>query len=139
MNAIDTNILIYALDTSEHEKSATAIAFLDELGPRDTVLPWQVLCEFAAVLLKLQRQGRCKIDPSAAIGVVRDRFPVIMPDPSILDSAMTLHRERQLSFWDAMLVAACTAAGVDRLFTEDLPGSAVIPGLTIQNPFASSR
>jgi predicted nucleic acid-binding protein len=39
------------------------------------------------------------------------------------------------SFWDAMIVSACLECGVTRLYSEDLPGSAVRGPLEIVNPF----
>lgn len=33
------------------------------------------------------------------------------------------HLDRQCSYWDAMIIAACLEAGVTRLYSEDLPGA----------------
>lgn len=42
----------------------------------------------------------------------------------------------QLSFYDALIVAAALAAGCDTLFSEDMHDGLVIEGrLTIRNPF----
>lgn len=44
MNAVDTNILIYACDNLAGARQETAIALLNHLD--DAVIPWQVACEF---------------------------------------------------------------------------------------------
>jgi predicted nucleic acid-binding protein len=41
----------------------------------------------------------------------------------------------QLSFWDAMVVAACLEGGVTHLYTEDMGGNPDIEGVEIVNPF----
>ena len=40
-----------------------------------------------------------------------------------------------LSFWDAMILAACATAGVERLYTEDFDAYPVIGGVQVINPF----
>jgi predicted nucleic acid-binding protein len=59
----------------------------------------------------------------------------VYPTRAVLARAEALHIG-QWSFWDAMIVAACQDAGVTRLYSEDLPGSAPPEGLEIVNPFA---
>ena len=47
MNAIDTNVLFYSLDTDEVVKQPQAVALLGRLtASNETVVPWQVACEF---------------------------------------------------------------------------------------------
>jgi len=41
-----------------------------------------------------------------------------------------------MSYWDAMIVAACLEAGVTKLYSEDSFGYDNIDGLEIVNPFA---
>jgi predicted nucleic acid-binding protein len=53
MNAVDTNILIYAISADAEEKGRRALDLLDSLSAADTVLPWQVACKCGAVLTKL--------------------------------------------------------------------------------------
>jgi len=135
MNAVDTNVFIYAIDSSEPVKGPQALAFLDRLSANDTVLLWQVLCEFAAVISKLQNRGLATLDAMQAAAALRARFPLVMPDPAMLDVALGLRRDHGVSFWDSLLVAACASAGVDRLYTEDLQASPTLMGVRIVNPF----
>lgn len=59
---------------------------------------------------------------------------VIAAGSRVLDRAKHLHLNRNVAFWDAMIIAACLDAGVRRLYSEDLPGDD-IEGLSIRNPF----
>jgi len=57
MNAVDTNILLYAVDEDEPTKRRLARAFLRQLGHTDEpLLMWQVLGEFLAGLRRWEHQ-----------------------------------------------------------------------------------
>ncbi|HLQ43521.1 MAG TPA: hypothetical protein VK137_02235 [Planctomycetaceae bacterium] len=59
MNAIDTNILVYAFDDAEPSKRLKAETLIDQLISSDeTVLLWQVACEFLGCLRRWQLAGR---------------------------------------------------------------------------------
>lgn len=53
----------------------------------------------------------------------------------MVELAVSIHRQTRAQFWDCMIYAACREAGVTRLYSEDVPGSA-IPALEVINPFA---
>lgn len=44
-----------------------------------------------------------------------------------------------LSFWDAMILAACLESGVTRLYSEDFGAYQQVDGLEIVNPFKESE
>lgn len=133
MNAVDTNVLIYAYDESSPAKRDAARELLTTLA--DAVLLWQVACEFIAASRKTLAPGG---DPAAAWGrlaEVRAVFPLASPSAAVLDRAAEMHTRTRAQFWDCMICAACREAGVTRLYSEDLPGQA-IDGLVVVNPFA---
>ncbi len=134
MNAVDTNILIYACDRRDATKQARALGLLERLT--DGVLLWQVACEFVAASRKLEAQGFTASGAWARLEEFAAILPLISPSATIWPNARKLHVERGVSFWDAMLLAACREAGVERLYSEDLPGG-VIEGLAVVNPFTS--
>lgn len=143
MNAIDTNVLIYAVDSDERIKAHAAVALLDRLasGPETTVLLWQVLCEFTAFIAKIEQRGGSPRRPERkeAFAIVRElqtRFPLVTPGPEAADTAIRIHLEEQVSIWDSFLLAACLDAGVTRLYTEDVQSRPQIRGIEIVNPFA---
>jgi predicted nucleic acid-binding protein len=136
MNAIDSNVLVYAFDLDEAVKGPRAIELLETLPVDQTILLWQVACEVGAVLHRIGPRARNIADPGAAMQSLRERFPLAIPSESILDDALRLRVAHQLSYWDALLIASCIDAGVNRLYTEDLQSTPVIEGVELINPFA---
>lgn len=68
------------------------------------------------------------------LGTFLKMMPLIVPSAGVLDHARNLHLGHQCSFWDALVFSACIDAGVNRVYSEDLPGGRV-QGLEIKNPF----
>lgn len=138
MNAIDTNVLVYAVSTDEPTRKPAAVALIESLSFRNTVLLWQVACEFGAVVSRLQQRGRASEEAFEAAALLRARFPVVLPSVHVLDRGMELHRKEQVSYWDAMLLAACEDAGVALLYSEDCQSSPRVAGVDIVNPFKAA-
>ncbi len=135
MNAIDTNILIYAIDVTETTKGPIALDLIEKLDQSNTLLPWQVVCEFGAALTKLRKRGGTILEPIEAVTSIRQRFGIALPDSSVLDRALVIQDELQISYWDALLYSACECAHVTTLYSEDLPANFTRLGFTIVNPF----
>lgn len=133
MTALDTNVLIYACDTSDPKKQERALSLI--ASARDGVLPWQVACEFVAASRKLAAQGFGSREAWTRLSELMALFPLILPTANALTRARQLQLDQRVAFWDAMLIAACLDSGVVRLFSEDLPGRS-IEGLEIVDPFA---
>jgi predicted nucleic acid-binding protein len=134
MTALDTNVLIYSCDKGDLRRQATALEIISTTT--DAVLLWQVACEFVAASRKLSAQGFTAAHAWNRLAEFLGLFPLILPTPGVFHRAALLHTEHGWSFWDAMIVAACLEAGVNRLYSEDLPGHDVPGGLEIVNPFA---
>lgn len=135
MIAVDTNVLVYAVDANETVKGPRAVALLEELASLQAVLLWQVLCEFGAALSRRQATGQLKIQVPEVVDAWLDIFPIVFPSRAVLSTAWRLHSQFQVSYWDAMLLAACRDAGITRLYTEDLQSQPIIEGIEIVNPF----
>ncbi|HYO24567.1 MAG TPA: PIN domain-containing protein [Lacipirellulaceae bacterium] len=133
MIAVDTNIHIYAHDSRDARKQLTALQVIESLT--SGVLLWQVACEFLAASRKLAPQGHRTEDSRA---VLRDLLEVWTPAGhawSNLDVAAELVIASSMSWWDALLVAACEQAGVTVLYSDDLGGRPSLRGVTFVNPF----
>ena len=138
MNAVDTNIFVYAHDDDEVDKQPKAIELLDRLvqNRSETVLLWQVVGEFLNCVRRWQLAGR--IVQSDVEADVRDlflMFPLILPNRNVIEHALDLGSRHSLSHWDSMLLGACIDAGVDTLFTEDLDAATTYDSVKIVNPF----
>jgi predicted nucleic acid-binding protein len=133
MIAFDTNILIYCCDEGDARRKTIALDLVS--NTEDGILLWQVAGEFVAASRKLGPQGFTAAAAWERLSEFLELFPLVLPAPEVLDRARRLHSEQQVAFWDSMLLAACLAAGVTRLYSEDLPSRASVDTLEIVNPF----
>lgn len=139
MNAVDTNVFVYALDVYEPVKQAKAISLLNRLKPKpaETALLWQVAGEFLSCLRRWQDQGRIAAsDVDANLSDLLQMFPLVVPTAAVLSRSIDLSRRFSLSHWDSMLLAACIEAGVDTLYTEDMNPGTTYDSVTLIDPFA---
>lgn len=132
MIAHDTNVLIYACDQRDPRRHQIALDLI--VGSMDGVLLWQVACEFVAAARKLAPQGFTPEQAWNRLNEFIDILPLVTPTRPILQLAQKLHLDARLSFWDAAVVASAREAGVQRFYSEDLPGIQLTE-LEIINPF----
>jgi len=52
-----------------------------------------------------------------------------------IERGQRLHVTHGVSFWDALILAACAEAGVETLYSEDVPGLPTLGALRVVNPF----
>jgi predicted nucleic acid-binding protein len=139
MNAVDTNVLVYAFDADEPLKQAKAQHLMDALVPRrgETELLWQVACEFLSCLRRWQAAGRMSAeDVELNFRDVLASFPLQIPVASIFAVSFDMWSRYSLPHWDSLLLAACKQAGVNVLYSEDLDSGTSYDGIQIINPFA---
>ncbi len=136
MNAVDTNVLIYAHDSRDPQKQATAVSLIQ--SQVDGVLLWQVACEYLSASRKLESQGYSLQQAWQDIHDLRSVWTTILPTWNVLSRAENLMGSYSLSFWDALILAACLEGGVERLYTEDFDAYPTVDGLEVINPFASA-
>ena len=134
MIALDTNLLIYACDKSDLRRQQIALDTIAEAT--EGVVLWQVACEFIAASRKLGGQGFTPKDAWNRLTEFLGVFPLVLPTPDGLSRARSLHLTHGVSFWDALIVAACLEGGVDLLYSEDLPNQPSYESLKVINPFA---
>lgn len=134
MNAVDTNVLIYAHDPRDSRKQQTAARLISSLT--DGVLLWQVACEYVAASRKLERLGFDLQQVWADLDDLRRVWRTATPTWETMLRARRLLDRYSLSSWDALLIAACLESGVTRLYSEDFDDSVRAAGLEIINPFA---
>jgi predicted nucleic acid-binding protein len=138
MNAVDTNVYVYALDADEPAKQAKAIELLGRLALKrvDSVIVWQVANEFLGQLRKWESKGQLtSAAVEAAFQRFRATFPLRFPSERVFQVSFDLHSRFSLSHWDGMLLAACKEAGVTTLYSEDMAAGMSYDGVTIVNPF----
>jgi predicted nucleic acid-binding protein len=133
MIAVDTNVLIYACDRADPRRQQIALDLVS--SAEDGVLLWQVACEFISASRKLNKQGFTSTHAWNRLAEFRAVLPLVLPSEAILGRAKDLHLTRGAAFWDALILAACVDAGVETLYSEDLPGFDDFEGVRVVNPF----
>jgi predicted nucleic acid-binding protein len=101
----------------------------------DGVLLWQVACEFVAASRKLSSQGFTASDAWNRLTEFLALLPLVLPTRGVLERGQKLHATHGVSFWDALILAACAEAGVEVLYSEDVPGLPTLGSLKVVNPF----
>ena len=133
--AVDTNLLVYALDRREPEKLERAREVLLRVGRGGTAaLPAQVLSEFANACLR-------KLEPRPEPQAVRREverlmlaFPVLpLTGPVVLETLRGV-KEHLLSYYDAQIWAAARLGQVGVILSEDFNPGAVLDGVSFANP-----
>lgn len=138
MNAVDTNILLYAVDEDEPAKRRQARALLRQLGHTDgPLLMWQVLGEFLAGLRRWEQQrGYAPRRTRLYFQLISNRMRIEYPDLAAAERSFEFRERYSLSHWDSMLLAACVTAGVDTLYSEDMGDGMTYESVTVVNPFS---
>ena len=135
---VDTNILMYAHDTSAGAKHERAKALLEELWrDRTGVVSTQVLQELS---VNLRRKAGRPLDVNATREIVADYLKwqvVVNGGESILD-ALELEARYQISFWDALVVQAAQASGAEVLYSEDLSDGQAYGSVRVINPLRAT-
>ena len=72
---------------------------------------------------------------SETLGAIRELCRVESLTTQIFDSAFQLARRCELSWYDAMIVAAAHAAECKTLYTEDMHSGLTVDRLKLVNPF----
>ena len=138
MNAVDTNVFVYALDADEPVKQAKALDLFQRLtlGASSTVLPWQVAAELLSNLRKREAAGKIVAsDIEPRFRKFLAMFPLVVPSDRMFAAYFDLYVRFSLSHWDCLLLAACKEAGVTTLYSEDMDAGTDFDGLTVVNPF----
>lgn len=131
----DTNILVYANDTSEPAKKQVARKLIkDALLNKTAVISIQVLSEFwVTVTQKIQTPLP---EPVAEKQIeLFEIMEIVNLDLLLFKSALKLKKMNRLSYWDSLIVAAANYSDCKILYSEDLNNGQQISNTTIMNPF----
>jgi len=138
MNAkifIDTNILVYAFDSSEKEKQNIAQSLLNKEGTTGEIsLSTQVLQEFFVIVTRKLKEPLSIDDASKTIQYF-SVYPLVQINPNLILKAIDRHQNESFSFWDALIVEAALQANCKILLSEDMQNERQIGKLKIVNPF----
>lgn len=129
----DTNVLVYAQDLDaphKRERSRQLMAEVAAVGCG--VISTQVLQEYYVTATR-----KLGVAPLAAKSVVQSfrMLEIVQLSPDLIEQAIDRSVLSQLSFWDALIVAASAASGCTTIYSEDLNAGQAIGGVRVVNPF----
>jgi predicted nucleic acid-binding protein len=136
---VDTNVLVYAHDKDAGRRHAVATRLVTELWEtRRAVISTQVLQEF---YVNATRKIPSPLPRATARRIVNTYavWQTELVAPPDIQLASELEEQHQLSFWDALIVAAALKGGASAILTEDMSPGRTISGVRIDNPFAVDR
>jgi predicted nucleic acid-binding protein len=133
---IDTNVLVYNLDTTDRRKQEIAEGIVREaLVSGNACISYQVVQECSNVLLR-------KATKPLSVVQLRDYLEaVLLPLMQVPSSEALFHRALdvkarwQFGFYDSLIVAGAMLAGCKTLYSEDLQHGQRLDGLIVVNPF----
>jgi len=130
---VDSNILIYAFDVDAGNRHEQAKRTLKAIwNEKSGAVSMQVLQEF---YWNVTRKIATPLPSDVARKIVRQYSHwSVLTGPSDIELAFSLEDVAQISFWDALIVAAAIKAGAKRILTEDLNHGQKIAGILIENP-----
>ncbi|MBV9155640.1 MAG: PIN domain-containing protein [Acidobacteriaceae bacterium] len=131
---LDTNVLVYAYDSSSRRKQPVAQRSLRAALAGHSVISAQVLAEFAATLLHKVSPA---IAPSDLVSILNALEPVkvLAPDAGVIRRAVEARATYGIHFYDGMIVAAAEKAGCKRIWSEDFNSGQKYFGVIVENPF----
>ena len=132
---VDTNILVYAHDTTAGSKRDRAVTLLEGLASdRRISLSVQVLQEFFVTVTR-KLPNPLTVAEAAAIVADLSTAPTHAPGGVDVLAAISLHRALDVSFWDAMVIRSASEMHCSILWSEDLSHGRNYDGVEIRNPF----
>lgn len=132
---VDTNVLVDALDAAAGEKHQQARAWMLALwqSGRGRVST-QLLQEFYVTITRKLTPGLSREAAQVEARALYTWAPIEITT-AVLDRAWHIESRFQLSWWDALIVAAAQSAQCELLLTEDLQDGQVFDGVRVTNPF----
>lgn len=135
---IDTNILCYALDTSDPVKRTIAADLLSQCwrSEIDLAVSVQNLAEFSIVMTEKVKNPVPDETVARFIHniVSFDGWTIISYDAETILDAMNIQKTCSLHFWDALLAATMRQHTIETIYTENSHFNKV-PWIKAINPF----
>ncbi len=136
---LDSNILVYAFDSSEKEKNRKAKKLLQGcfLGTAIYAVSIQNLSEFFYTITK---KIEFPVSGDIAASLVKKMiefsgFKVLEPNKFTILRATELYRDKNIPYWDALIIATMMENQIFGILTENTKDFQRAEGITARNPF----
>ncbi len=131
----DTNILVYANDSSEPAKQKIARSLLkDSLEKQNGAISVQVLSEFWVTVTRKIKEPLSVEIAEKEIELLQ-LMKIVSLDYQLFKDALRFQRLVQVSYWDSLILAASHSAGCHTIYTEDLNHGQIMAEMELCNPF----
>ena len=133
---VDTNIIVYAYDRDAGRKHEIARDLMIGLwSAAGAVLSTQILQEF---YVTVTRKIASPLTREAAREIIKDylTWDVVSNDGDAVLEAIDIETGENISFWDALVIAAAKRGGAQVLLSEDLSEGRKFGDMVVRNPFA---
>jgi predicted nucleic acid-binding protein len=132
---LDTNILVYAYDSTNPAKQAKAQDLLaNAVRQGDGAVSVQVFGEFFHTVV-IKRKLMTSAEASSAIAAMEAGLEVAAITQALVGSAIKIHERCQLRYWDALIVATARHLGCKEVISEDMSAGQDYGGIVVTNPF----
>jgi len=133
---LDTNVLVYSVDlTSPLKRGRARNLVTDGTTSKLGVISYQVVQEFVNVALGKFRAVVARTDLEQFLRGVLFPMMAVPSSPWLFLDALRLQEGDQLSWYDALIVAAAIQGRCRILYSEDLQHGRRFGDLVVQNPF----
>ncbi|MBD3234861.1 MAG: PIN domain-containing protein [candidate division Zixibacteria bacterium] len=135
MRFIDTNILVYAYDSSDPKKQTISQELIKTNMREETgCISAQVLGEFFVVVTR-KIKNPFTIEEALHLLKLFTFFRVAAVDDLLVERAIGTMREYDISYWDALIISAAEFMKCSTIITEDLNHKQAYNGVEAVNPF----
>ena len=133
---VDTNVLAYAYDITDHVRRERALTVLRRLQTSGNgAISTQVLGELYRTLTRPRGLGLAPDVAEASVLNHLQSWPVFDVKPLNVLEALRGVREHQLSYYDALIWATARLNGIPFLLSEDGQDGRFVEGVRNLNPF----
>jgi predicted nucleic acid-binding protein len=133
---VDTNILVYWLDSGSGHRHVRANDTLECLGFDRVALSTQVLSELANVMTHPHKMGMGASDAADTISMVSLSCEILSVNTRVVLSALHARDSWQLEYYDAQIWATAALNDVPVVLSEDFAPGTTLGGVTFLDPFA---
>jgi predicted nucleic acid-binding protein len=131
----DTNILVYADDSSDpRKKSVSADLVLSAMERSAARVSSQALSEYFVTVTK-KIESPLPFEAAARRVELFMTMPVIPIDAKMVLSALSAMKRYGLAYWDALIVCAASASGARILYSEDFNAGQSYFDVKVVNPY----
>jgi predicted nucleic acid-binding protein len=132
---LDTNVLVYACDSSGPAKQRAALALISAAASRgEGVISTQVLGEFFHASV-IRRKLLTSEEAERAVLGFQAALIAAAIETQLVAEAIKVHRRYQTRYWDSLIIATAVHQGCGEIASEDLNDGQSYNGVVVRNPF----